>query len=346
MKHLKYILVSLIAGAALASCENSEQDFPDFDGGTKAYFAYQYPVRTITLGEDPEQDNTLDNSHRCRITATHGGSYEPRDAKMEIEIDNTLTDNLYFENGTPVKPMPEDYYRLSSNKLTHIKSFLYGSEIELTDKFFADPASLENTYVIPARIIKADGCDGILTGSPVFEGDTPSPCDATAWKVQPKDYVLYCVKYINPWHATYLRRGVDIITEDGGAMVKYVRRSKYRESDEVVSLTTGGYNVAKFPVKTQVSENGGIATRTCVLDLTFDGDNCTISTSTHGMTASGSGKFVKDGEKKGWGNQDHNVLYLEYNIDFGGKTYNTIDTLVVQSRNIVMEEFNPIYKVD
>lgn len=88
---------------------------------------------------------------------------------MEIEIDNTLTDNLYFENGTPVKPMPEDYYRLSSNKLTHIKSFLYGSEIELTDKFFADPASLENTYVIPARIIKADGCDGILSGSPVFE---------------------------------------------------------------------------------------------------------------------------------------------------------------------------------
>lgn len=59
MKHLKYILVSLIAGAALASCENSEQDFPDFDGGTKAYFAYQYPVRTITLGEDLNRTTLL-----------------------------------------------------------------------------------------------------------------------------------------------------------------------------------------------------------------------------------------------------------------------------------------------
>ena len=40
----------------------------------------------------------------------------------------------------------------------------------------------------------------------------------------------------------------------------------------------------------------------------------------------------------------HNALYLDYNIDFGAKQYNTKDTLVVQTRGVAYEEFSTVYK--
>ena len=57
-KNLIYIgLVSLFL--AFTSCENGENEFPDFDYQT-VYFANQYGLRTIELGEDNFVDNTLD----------------------------------------------------------------------------------------------------------------------------------------------------------------------------------------------------------------------------------------------------------------------------------------------
>jgi hypothetical protein len=47
------------------SCENADVEFPDYDK-TTVYFAYQYPVRTIVLGEDI-YNTTLDNEHKCEI---------------------------------------------------------------------------------------------------------------------------------------------------------------------------------------------------------------------------------------------------------------------------------------
>ena len=80
--------------------------------------------------------------------------------------------------------------------------------------------------------------------------------------------------------------------------------------------------------------------------LTFnDNDECTITSGTEGFTASGNGKFVVDGDKASWGNEeDRNALYLDYNIDFGAKQYNTKDTLVVQTRGVAYEEFSTVYK--
>ena len=52
MKLTKYIFgVALgVLSLACASCYNADRDFPDYEGGTTAYFAYQYPVRTLILG--------------------------------------------------------------------------------------------------------------------------------------------------------------------------------------------------------------------------------------------------------------------------------------------------------
>ena len=106
---------------AFASCKNSEQNFPDFDGGTTAYFAYQYPIRTMILGNVETYDNTSDNEGRFTIYATCGGSYEGLNAKIDVSVDESLTQNLYFEDGTEVKPMPKDYYDIEEGLSRTIK---------------------------------------------------------------------------------------------------------------------------------------------------------------------------------------------------------------------------------
>ena len=89
----------------ISSCENQEVDFPDFDYST-VYFAYQYPVRTIVLGEDT-YDTSLDNQHKFEIYATMGGVYaNKKRVAIDFVVDNSLTNKLFFSVGDPVKPMP------------------------------------------------------------------------------------------------------------------------------------------------------------------------------------------------------------------------------------------------
>ncbi|MGV8094983.1 MAG: hypothetical protein AB2L24_24275 [Mangrovibacterium sp.] len=56
-------IILFIAG--LFSCQNEDWSFPDFDY-TTTYFPYQYPVRTLVLG-DYYFDNTNDNQHKFLI---------------------------------------------------------------------------------------------------------------------------------------------------------------------------------------------------------------------------------------------------------------------------------------
>ena len=81
------------------------------------------------------------------------------------------------------------------------------------------------------------------------------------------------------------------------------------------------------------------------LVLTFDeSGNCTVSSKTEGVTATGTGKYVKDGEKKAWANKDRDAIYLDYQVDFGSKQYAIKDTLVSRSREIKLETYVPTYK--
>ena len=63
------------------------------------------------------------------------------------------------------------------------------------------------------------GIDSILRGKPLEEfslkGITPPRTNAEDWDILAKDYVLYLVKYMNPWQGKYIRRGVDNVTENG-----------------------------------------------------------------------------------------------------------------------------------
>lgn len=212
MKINKLISVFSLGYLALTfvACKNADKSFPDYDGGTTAYFAYQYPIRTLILGDVETYDNTSDNEWRFTIYGTCGGSYSGLNAKIDVNIDESLTDGLYFEDGTKVKPMPKDYYTVSGEELDYAGGFRGGIEIKLNDKFFDDPLSVSNNYVIPVIMGENfSGVDRIVRGTPATKGSSPSRHDLEKWDVTPGDYTVFCVNYINEYTATYLRRGVD-----------------------------------------------------------------------------------------------------------------------------------------
>ncbi len=334
------VLAAGLFAMLLVSCENQPIEFPDYDY-TAVYFAYQYPVRTIVLGEDIF-DNSLDNEHKCMIYATMGGVYKnTKRIDIDVEVDNSLCENLYFGDATEVLPMPAGHYSLAGNQITLDATMLGGVEVQLSDAFFSDSLSLRNTYVIPLRMTRVTNADSILSGTPKFDDAVRG--NETDWDVQPKDYVLYCVKYINPWHGNYLRRGQDNIARLIEADTTVIRHADYVENDQVSTMTTLSMNSVAFPITLVDTSNTNV---TCTLVLTFNGnDQCTVSSNTAGFTASGSGSFVKDGDKNSWGNQDRNVIYLDYTIDFTERTYVTKDTLVVRDRGVSIETFVPVYNI-
>lgn len=337
---LSKILLSAFAVVVIYSCENKEVTFPDFDY-TTVYFANQFPVRTLELGEDSEVDNSLDNQHKVKITATMGGvSTNTQDRTIDIAVDASLCNGLEFSDGAILEPMPSNYYNLASNQIV-IKagSILGGVEVELTDAFFQDPLTLSKHYVIPVLMTDVANADSILSGSPVVEN--PNRLVSTDWKNTPKDYVLYAVKYVNPWHANYLRRGFDQIS-DGVSTISDVRHQQYVENDEVVKTSTLSLKSCSLPI-TIYNDDNKTTRESIVLTLTFDdSNNCTVSGSGAGFTASGTGKFVSKGEKNSMGGKDRNGLYLDYTVELTnlGYTYTTKDTLVCRDRGIVPEYYS------
>ena len=342
MKNLyKYISLSVLAAASgMTSCKNGEQDFPDYAGGTSVYFAYQYPVRTLVMGEDI-YNTDLDNEHKCEIYSVSGGTYDGISATADFKVDESLCDNLYFDVAAtePVKAMPQNYYNLTANSFSYSKSQNAKIGVEFTDAFFADPDAVKNTYVIPLLMTNVTGADKILEGESATS-EKGALTDASMWILQPQNFVLYCVKYISKYHAKYLRRGVDKVTYNGATTTEV--RHKGVEKDEIVSTSTVSLNTVKLPVSTLLADGTKV---TCDLVLTFDANqNCTITSGTDGITASGSGKYGDKTEIKSWGGKDRDALYFNYDIDFGERQISTADTLVLQTRGITAETFAPVYK--
>lgn len=336
-----FLIIAAIVGALFTACENSDWEFPDYEYSA-VYFAYQSPIRTITLGEDESVDNSLDNEHKCQIMATIGGVYEnKKNVEIGIRVDNSLCDGYTFE-GTDgdVEPLPTSHYTLGEDKIVIKKGqVLGGVTVNLTDAFFNDPKSVELNYVIPIVMTGVQNADSILEGKPLV--DAPHRMSKDDWEVQPKDYILYAVKYISKYDSHYLRRGVD--TYSGGKTGTEVRHAAYVEKDETIDgFSTVGLNKVQWARPTRDTAGQIIDSR---LLLTFDeSGNCTITSNSEGVTASGSGKFVAKGDKNSWGNKDRDVLYLDYTMDYDGVHCATKDTLVAHYRGVKAEWFTPVKK--
>jgi hypothetical protein len=334
------IIIGIVASAGLlASCKNDQVVYPNYNYST-VYFAYQYPLRTVELGEDLFVDNSLDNQHKVTINATMGGVYDnTKDVLIDVKVDETLLNNVFFSNGGPkVTALPAQYYQLASNQIKiPAGSIVGGVQVQLTDAFFADPASLTTNYVIPLVMTRMTGADSILRGSPSVAN--PSRVKAANWSVQPKDYILYGLKFINPWQGDYLRKGVDQITPAGGTTTTNIRHTPYVENNQLVNITTASLKTANLALSIKNSA-GTLVPYTLVLTFADNG-TCTVGGNSSSYDISGTGKFVSNGEKNSIGGSDRSAIYLDYSVNFKNLNVNyaTKDTLIVRDRGLKAEYF-------
>lgn len=334
MKINKVIAILVLLWGASA-CENEPRVFPDYDY-TTVYFPYQTPVRTLVLGDYGVGDNTNDNNLKFIISAHIGGMYENKNNQhVRFELAPELAQNVKAGSDT-LEMLPSQYYTLNPTDEFIIPQgqFYGGFEVQLNEAFLNDTMAYRRHYVLPVRIIDSS-LDSVLSGS-TFD-PSPDPRIASEWVVVPKNYTLFGIKYINPYHGKYLHRGRSILKDDTGTAVDtIIYRRDYVEQDEVWALTTSGRNtvtvtgaVRKFP-----SSPGSFK-----MDLVFDEDNnCTINESKDSpFPVTGTGRFVEDGDK--WGNKPRNAMHLEYQITDGTDTHFVTDTLVIRDRDVRFETF-------
>lgn len=309
MKKILFILLA-ITGCIFTSCENQDWEFPDFEY-TTVYFAYQTPVRTITFGEDV-WDTSLDNQGQCQIMATIGGVYSNNaNRTISIEVDPTIVDDVTFKDGSEIVAMPTNYYTLSDSKIViPAGKMLGGVTVQLTDAFFADPEATTGKYVIPVRMTDVQGADSILEGKPLVEN--PRLAVAEDWDVQPKNYILYAVKYISQYDSWYLRAGTDVYSDARGTVNREYDYIEHAQQVKTFSTLSKNSILWDFDLK----DGEGIA-RDCKLKLDFtESGAVSISSLSEGVTASGSGQYTVLGEKNSWGGKDRDVMNLDYTIEW------------------------------
>jgi len=338
---MKKIAISFITIVlfGLSSCHNEAWEFPDFDY-TTVYFPYQYPIRTLVLGDYETADNTNDNNLKFIISAHIGGMYENTETRIiNYEIVPGLAQNVVTDLGDTIRELPSKYYTLNPiDQFTIPKGKFYGGfEVQLNDTFLDDTMAHRIYYVLPVRIT-ASSLDSILSGfTSVVD---PEPRNAEDWDIPPKYFTLFGIKYINPYHGKYLVRGQSVIRDELDQVLEtIVYRQDYVKDNEIRALTTISKNAVTYsgPVRKSSGSPG-----TFTVDITFDnGNNCTVvSNPDSDFPVTGSGKFVEDGDS--WGNKPRNVIHLDYQITVGTETHHVNDTLVIRDRDVRFEEFIPV----
>lgn len=370
MKKISFIIV--VITIMISSCKNGDWEFPDNEFSV-VYFPYQSPVRTITLGRDDVNDNTLDNQWQCQIMATVQGMYQVKnDVEISFRVENSLCNGL--DN---VTAMPSHYYSLSDNSKIIIKKnskTIGGVVVTLTEAFFNDPLATTVNYVIPLLITDVKNADRILSGTAAV--DNPNRFIAGDWEVQPKDYILWAIKYINPYDVIYLRRGTDHITLDGVQSTEKRQGTYATVDDEVIRLNSLSLTEIEFPVNNHRLNNLNL-NMTFKLNFTNDG-KCTFANGAwknsqlvdeytgdnfrvYDIVVSGNGEYRTNGEKNSWGEKDRDALYLTYQTQYKVDRleedeenlpqwvtyeikYVTEDILVFRDRGIKGEWFTPVLK--
>jgi len=335
---MKKILILITFLIGLIACQNQDIDYPDFDY-TTGYFPYQYPVRTLVLG-DYIYDNTNDNNYKFLISAAIGGTYEnTKDRDFDIQLASELCTKVLFESTKDtIRLMPSNYYTLSSNKITVPAGKVNGGiEVQLLDAFFDDPLAIKLGYVIPVRIIGSADVDTLLQGR--SSKNNPDPRIASQWDIQPKNFTMFAVNFINPYHGMYLHRGVNTIKNAAGSIVETnVYRTRYVVDNEVWKLSTTGKN----QVNVTGSTHSSLVPGQLSMNLIFSSDGkCTIIPvpgSTYSV--SGNGKFVTGGDT--WGDKKRDVIHINYQLTLGANTYSATDTLVIRDRAVKMQVYKPV----
>lgn len=335
---MKKIILILTLAIGLFSCENFDIDHPDFDY-TSGYFPYQFPVRTLVLG-DYIYDNSNDNAHKFVISVAMGGVYEnEQDRTFEFAVDNSLCNNILFTSGGDmIKALPSNYYTLSStNKIVIPKGKMNGGvEVQLTDAFFNDPLAIKNTYVVPLRLTSSADVDSILSGN--SSNPQADPRIVSDWVDAPKNFTMFAVKFINEFHGNYFHYGSNMVKDASNTQLETTTYSTpYVENNAVAKLTTTG----RYQVSVTTNFRSTKMTGNYTLLLTFNGNNCTVSAPEgSGYTITGTGEFKSKAYE--WGNKKRDGIVLKYTVSNATNKYEADEVLVARDRAVVMEVYSPV----
>ena len=190
-------------------------------------------------------------------------------------------------------------------------------------------------------ITAVTNADSVLRGESIV--DNPNRLNINDWAVLPRDYILYAVRYINPYDANYLRRGVDVVTGNNGnnaLNTTNVYHEKYVEDNEICRAFTMSLTEVSISLNTREKNSNIDVPFELILNFN-ESETCTISNpDSVSYTTSGNGQLVEDGDT--WGGIKRDVLHLQYSVDFGETTHSFTDTLVVRERIVMLETFNPV----
>jgi hypothetical protein len=340
---MKKLIAFIFAILVLVSCENMNFDYKDYDFQA-VYFPFQYPVRTLSLGND-KIDNSLDKQHKFHVGVSIGGLYMENSKAWTVDyaVDNTLVENyLVNASNDTLRVLPASYYKLDpAGTVTISKGSFSGLiEVQLTDAFFSDPIAIKGSYVIPLKLT-ATSADSILSGKALSSLTvTPDRHIESHWESlkTPKDYTLFGVKYINPYHGKWLRRCQIVEKNPTNTTViqTIVIHNQYVERDQIVALATNSM--------TEVTTNFVGNNFTSKMNLAVSGTIVTVAPAKGAaLAATGSGTFVTNGES--WGGKPYDAFYLNYTYTLAnGNKCSVMDTLVLRDRGIVVEETRPTVK--
>ena len=349
MKKIIFLLITATV-CTIISCQNEEiRKFDDFDY-TTTYFPYQFPVRTLVLG-DYMFDNQNDNNLKFKITARMGGVYDnKKNIKVTYQLDPTLVNKLatapnLFDGKATAKAdtleiLPASYYTITPANEFEIPSgsFMGSVDIQLKEEFLNDPKSVRTKYVVPLKIISST-TDSVLQGKSGMS--TPDPRVAGNWVIAPKNYTIFGIKFVNKFHGKYLHRGASAITDSTTSTLleTIVYHQKYVENDEIWALQTTGRNVVNLTgtLRKTPSSPGKF-----IMNLIFDSNNnCQVTTALGSpFKVRGTGKFVTDGDK--WGNVPQDAIYLDYIVNEGKNKHVIKDTLVFRDKAVTFLEYAPV----
>jgi hypothetical protein len=229
-KNILYTGGLLLAGLLLTACSNGdwEDNLRDTidqggnNGKTSVYFAMQAPIRTITLGNDDDADNTDDNNHQFKLMATWGGGYSNnKDCKISYQINPAL-----LEAGSGMEVLPTSYYTLEDPNTLTIPAgkVIGGTVVKLTDAFFNDPKAATTHYVLPVELTAS------LTGDSIIED---------------KSTQLLCVKFKNQYSGLYCKTGTTKV--QGGTSITHKNEDGL---DDITSVSINSCQVSySYPVK-------------------------------------------------------------------------------------------------
>ena len=129
---------------------------------------------------------------------------------------------------------------------------------------------------------------------------------------------------------------------------EHYKENPVNQNDEVCAIKTKNMTQAIFPASFRTSG----ASISCNLLLTFNGNQCTVSTDDPDVTATGSGEFITKGTERAeykdyqWGSNNgqpvqRDILRLAYEVKFAKNDIqvSTTDTLVVQTRESNQKQF-------